>query len=54
MEFSQFDDQQNLSLTKFESMLKTNHILFFDSNEFESIIHHYLENGKMALAKKAI
>lgn len=54
MEFSQFDDQQNLSLTKFESMLKTNHVLFFDSNEFESIIHHYLENGKMALAKKAI
>lgn len=54
MEFSQFDNQQNLSITKFESMLKTNHILFFDSNEFESIINHYLENGKMALAKKAI
>ena len=54
MEFSHQDDNDNLSLTKFESMLKTNHVLFFDSNEFENIIHHYLENGKMALAKKAI
>lgn len=54
MEFSQFDDDNNLSLTKFESMLKTNNVLFFDSNEFENIIHHYLDNGKIALAKKAI
>ncbi len=54
MEFSQFDDNQNLSLSKFESMLKTNHVLFFDSNEFENIIHHYLDIGKIALAKKAI
>lgn len=54
MEFSQFDDDQNLSLTKFESMLKTNSVLFFDSNEFENIIEHYLEIGKIALAKKAI
>ena len=54
MEFSQYDDDNNLSLTKFESMLKTNNVLFFDSNEFENIIHHYLENGKIALAKKAI
>jgi tetratricopeptide (TPR) repeat protein len=54
MEFSQFDDNENLSLSKFESMLKTNNVLFFDSNEFENIIHYYLENGKMALAKKAI
>ncbi|MGM5469927.1 tetratricopeptide repeat protein [Flavobacteriaceae bacterium LMO-SS05] len=54
MEFSQQDDNDNFSLTKFESMLKTNHVLFFDSNEFENIIHHYLESGKIALAKKAI
>lgn len=54
MDQSPFDEHQNLSLTKFESMLKTNSILFFDSNEFETIIHHYLENGKIALAKKAI
>ena len=54
MEFSQHDDNDNQSLTKFESMLKTNAILFFDSGEFETIIYHYLEIGKIALAKKAI
>lgn len=53
MEFSQRDDN-NHSLTKFESMLKTNNVLFFDSGEFENIIYHYLEIGKIALAKKAI
>ncbi len=54
MEFSQRDDNNNQSLTKFESMLKTNNVLFFDSGEFENIIYHYLEIGKIALAKKAI
>ncbi len=53
MEFSH-DDNNNLPLTKFESMLKTNHVLFFDSEEFENIIHHYLNQGKISLAKKAI
>ena len=48
------NEGNNFSLTRFESMLKTNDVLFFDSNEFESIIHHYLENGKIALAKKAV
>ena len=46
-------DEHNLSLTRFESMLKTNDVFFFDSDEFEEIIHYYLENGKIALAKKA-
>ncbi|MGJ8592680.1 MAG: tetratricopeptide repeat protein [Aquaticitalea sp.] len=54
MEFSQRDDNTNQSLTKFESMLKTNGVLFFDSGEFENIIYHYLEIGKIPLAKKAI
>lgn len=53
MEFSP-NDNNNLPLTKFESMLKTNNVLFFDSEEFENIIHHYLTQGKVALAKKAI
>jgi tetratricopeptide (TPR) repeat protein len=43
-----------MSLTKFESMLKTNNIYFFDLDEFEKIIIHYLDFGKHALAKKAI
>ncbi len=46
-------EQANISLTRFESMLKTNDVYFFDSEEFEQIIHHYLEIGKIALAKKA-
>src|SRR5690554_95279 len=50
----EFSPNNNISLTKFESMLKTNHILFFDSEEFENIIHHYLTLGKISLAKKAI
>ncbi len=48
------NEEDNFSLTRFESMLKTNDVLFFDSEEFEDIINHYLENGKMALAKKAV
>lgn len=47
------NEHNNFSLSRFESMLKTNSVLFFDSNEFEEIIHYYLDNGKMALAKKA-
>jgi len=53
MEFSQPNDN-NISLSRFESMLKTNNVLFFDSEEFENIIFHYLETGKIPLAKKAI
>jgi len=47
------DEHSNVSLSRFESMLKTNDVYFFDSEEFEQIIHHYLEIGKIALAKKA-
>jgi tetratricopeptide (TPR) repeat protein len=47
------NEHNNFSLTRFESMLKTNSVLFFDSEEFEEIIHYYLENGKISLAKKA-
>ena len=35
-------------------MLKSNNIFFFDAIEFENIIHYYLNNGKVSLAKKAI
>ncbi|MEJ6675312.1 MAG: tetratricopeptide repeat protein [Polaribacter sp.] len=43
-----------MSLLKFESMLKTNNVYFFDLSEFEEIIIHYLDTGKISLAKKAI
>lgn len=35
-------------------MLKTNNIYFFDLDEFEEIIIHYLDVGKHSLAKKAV
>ncbi|WP_031425660.1 tetratricopeptide repeat protein [Flavimarina sp. Hel_I_48] len=49
-----FNHEEDFPLIRFESMLKTNHVVFFDSEEFEDIVNHYLENGKMALAKKAV
>ncbi len=41
-------------VVKFESMLKTDDVYFFDAEDFQDIIHHYLSIGKIALAKKAI
>ena len=52
MEFS--DNKNKLALSKFERMLKSNKIVFFDSEEFEDIIFYYLDSGKINLAKKAI
>jgi tetratricopeptide (TPR) repeat protein len=43
-----------MALSKFESMLKTNKVYFFDSSEFEEIIHHYIDDGRHSLAKKAV
>lgn len=54
MHISDDEEDYNLSLSKFESMLKTNKVLFFDSEEFEEIILHYLDMGKAALAKKSL
>ena len=43
-----------MSILKFESMLKTNDVYFFDAVEFETIIEHYLNIAKHSLAKKAV
>ena len=40
------DEHNNVSLSKFESMLKTNNILFFDADQFEEIIIITLKMGK--------
>ncbi len=48
------EEEYRLTLSRFESMLKTNKVLFFDSEEFENIILHYLDSGKLNLAKKAL
>ena len=54
MSLNHEEDDYSLSLSKFESMLKTNKVLFFDSEEFEDIILHYMDMGKPSLAKKAL
>ena len=54
MQLSNEEEDYNLSLSKFESMLKTNKVLFFDSEEFEEIILHYLDMGKKKKKKKAL
>ncbi len=48
------NENPNQPITKFESMLKTDDVYFFDAEDFEDIIHHYLNHGKISLAKKAI
>ncbi len=48
------NESPNQPIAKFESMLKTDDVYFFDAEDFEDIIHHYLNHGKMALAKKAL
>ncbi len=42
------------SIKKFEEMLKTNFTYFFDAQEIEYIAQHYIDFGKINLAKKAI
>lgn len=48
------EDNYELSLTRFEAMLKTNKVFFFDSEEFENIILYYLDTGKSNMAKQAL
>ena len=54
MNLSHEEEENSLSLSKFESMLKTNKVFFFDSEEFEDIILHYMDTGRLNLAKKAL
>ncbi len=48
------NEKPDKPITKFESMLKTDDVYFFDAEDFEDIVHHYLNNGKISLAKKGI
>ncbi len=48
------NERPSQPVVKFESMLKTDDVYFFDAEDFEDIIHYYLNNGKISLAKKAI
>ena len=42
------------SIRKFEEMLKTNYTYFFDAQEIEYVAQHYIDFGKINLAKKAV
>ena len=52
--FPQYSEEFDHSLKKFESMLRTNDTLFFDTDEFEQIISYYIDESKFNLAKKAL
>ena len=54
MNMSHDEEDNSLSLSKFESMLKPIKFFFFDSEEFEDIILHYMDTGRMNLAKKPL
>jgi len=47
-------EEAQSSISKFEQMLKTNLNYFFDAQEFEDIVIHYLSFGENQLAEKAI
>ena len=42
------------SILRFEEMLKTNTVFYFDSTEFVSISHHYIDQANYSLAEKSI
>lgn len=52
--FDYSEGNGEFSITKFEEMLKSNTIAFFDAQEFESIIHHYIDYGQIQMAKRAL
>ena len=50
----EFSNNFDSPVNKFEQMLKTNSTLFFDVQDFENIIHHYIDSGEINLARKAV
>ena len=52
--FREFSQNSDAPVTRFEQMLKTNQVYFFDAVEFETIIQYYIDTGEINLAKKAL
>ena len=52
--FREFSQDSDAPVTRFEQMLKTNQVYFFDALEFETIIQFYIDTGEINLAKKAL
>ena len=49
-----FNGFSDLPVSRFEMMLKTNEIQFFDATEFEEIGQYYIDIANLSMAKKAI
>ena len=52
--YDDFSDASNASIDKYEAMLKSDKVHFFDAQEFEDIVQHYLGYGQNNSAKKAL
>lgn len=52
--FREFSQDSDAPVTRFEQMLKTNQVYFFDAVEFESIVQFYIDTGEINLANKAL
>ncbi|MDB4715077.1 tetratricopeptide repeat protein [Flavobacteriaceae bacterium] len=51
---NQFPENSDSPIPRFEQMLKTNEVYFFDAEDFECIIQYYIDSGEINLAKKAL
>ena len=49
-----YSDNSDSPIPRFEQMLKTNEVYYFDAEDFECIIQYYIDSGEINLAKKAL
>ena len=52
--YDDFSDSSDAPITRFEEMLKSDKIHFFDAQEFENIVHHYLDFAQNNMANRAL
>ena len=52
--YREFSQNADAAVSRFEQMLKSNQLYFFDASEFETIIQYYIDTGEINLAKKAL
>ena len=49
-----FNEDHKSPLARFELMLHSNRVSFFDATEFEDIVQYYIDSGSLRLAYKAL
>ena len=49
-----FNEDHKSPLARFELMLHSNQVSFFDATEFEDIVQYYIDSGSLRLAYKAL